>query len=323
MRIQYFIRLCLLPFCMVLLFSLSACRPAQEQQENFLIGIINPNKGTQDINRGFINGMAESGYREGQNTTYITSASSFEMDQVIQDMVAREVDLIFTVTTPATRKAFEATGKNGIPIVFVMQDPVASGIIKSLAKPNGKITGVQVRGSVPKTVEWMLKISPDINHLFVPIKFDTKAAEQSLEDLKKTISALGIELTLVEVHNQSELDTALAGIPDDADAIFMVHSVFIHSNTEKLVQAAIDKKMLIGSAAAQSELGVTLSYGMIPEKTGRQASRMANLILSGRTPSDIPAEIADFFLGINLKTAGASKIEIPPSVLQQADIIIR
>ena len=89
------------------------------------------------------------------------------------------------------------------------------------------------------------------------------------------------------------------------------------------VKTAIEKKLLIGSAAAQSDVGVTVSYGMIAEKTGRQASRLAGLLLSGRSPTDIPSEIADFYLGVNLNTAEASGIEIPATILQQADIIIR
>ncbi len=307
----------------VILFSIPSCRKVPQQQQKYLIGIINPNRGTQDINRGFMEGLAESGYIEGENTTFIISTSSFELDTAIQDMIARNVDLIFTVTTPAAKIAKELTQGENIPIVYAMQDPVASGLTKSLSKPDGNLTGVQIRGSVPKAVEWMLSISPEIRHLFVPIKHDTKAAQQSLEDLEKAVSSLGIKLILAEVNDQSELDAALADIPEDADGIFILHSIFIHSNTDKLVQKAIEKKLLIGSAAAQSDVGVTVSYGMIAEKTGRQASRLAGLLLSGRSPNDIPSEIADFYLGVNLNTAEASGIEIPATILQQADIIIR
>lgn len=306
-----------------ILFSIPSCRQVPQQQQKYLIGIINPNQGTQDINRGFMKGLAESGYIEGENTTFIISTSSFELDTAIQDMIARNVDLVFTVTTPAAKIAKELTQGENIPIVYAMQDPVASGLTKSLSKPDGYLTGVQIRGSVPKAVEWMLSISPEIKHLFVPIKYDTKAAQQSLEDLEKAVSSLGVKLILAEVNDQSELDAALADIPKDADGIFVLHSIFIHSNTDKLVRTAIEKKLLIGSAAAQSDVGVTVSYGMIAEKTGRQASRLASLILSGRSPTDIPSEIADFYLGINLNTAEASGIEIPATILQQADIIIR
>ncbi len=300
-----------------------SCRQTEVKKQNFLIGVINPNTGTQDINKGFIQELKENGFIEGENTTFLRYDNNFEMDEVIHDMVARNVDLIFTVTTPATRKAKKATQENNIPVVYAMQDPVASGIITHLAQHDCNLTGIQIRGSVPKTLEWMLAVSPDIKHLFVPIKYDTKAADQSLEDLQKTASTLGIKLSLVEVNDQSELDTALAAIPEDADGIFMIHSIFIHSNVEKLVQAAIDRKLLIGSGAAQSDRGVTISYGMVAEKTGRQAGRLANLILKGIKPADIPSEITEFFIGVNLQTAKATNVEISAEVLQQADIIIR
>ena len=300
-----------------------SCQQTEVKKQNFLIGVINPNTGTQDINKGFIQELKENGFVEGENTTLLRYDSNFEMDEVIHDMVARDVDLIFTVTTPATRKAKKATQENNIPVVYAMQDPVASGIITHLALHDCNLTGIQIRGSIPKTLEWMLIVSPDIKHLFVPIKYDTKAADQSLEDLQKTASTLGIKLSLVEVNDQSELDTALAAIPENADGIFMIHSIFIHSNVEKLVQAAIDRKLLIGSGAAQSDRGVTISYGMVAEKTGRQAGRLANLILKGIKPADIPSEITEFFIGVNLQTAKATNVEISAEVLQQADIIIR
>ena len=299
------------------------CQQQQATKKHYLIGIINPNAGTQDIGKGFIEELANNGFVEGKNTSFLKQESNFEVDEVIQDLISRKADLIFTVTTPATRKTKEATQGKNIPVVFAMQDPVASGIIPSLAHPEGNITGVQIRGSVPKTVEWMMAVKPGMKHLFVPIKYDTKAAEQSLEDLQNSAVQLGIRLTLVEVNDQTELDAALANIPENADAIFILHSIFIQTNTEKLVQAAIARKLLLGSAAAQSDKGVTVSYGMIAEKTGIQAGRIAGLILQGQNPVDIPAEIAEFFVGINLQTAEASDIHIPLDVLQQADIIVR
>jgi putative ABC transport system substrate-binding protein len=300
-----------------------SCQQTEVKKKNYLIGIINPNTGTQDINNGFIQELKENGFVEGENTTLLRYDSNFEMDEVIHDMVARNVDLIFTVTTPATRKAKKATQGKNIPVVYAMQDPVASGIITSFTQHDADLTGVQIRGSIPKTLEWMLAVSPGIKNLFVPIKYDTKAANQSLEDLQKSATTLGVRLSLVEVNDQSELDTALAAIPEDVDGIFILCSIFIHSNVEKLVQAAIDKKLLIGSGAAQSDRGVTISYGMVAEKTGRQAGRLANLILQGKSPADIPSEITEFFIGINLQTAKATNVEISTEVLQQADIIIR
>jgi ABC-type uncharacterized transport system substrate-binding protein len=307
----------------VVLSLVWACQQTEIKKKDYLIGIINPNKGTQDINKGFIQKLKENGFTEGKNTTFLRYDNNFEMDEVIHDMAARNADLIFTVTTPATRKAKKATLENKIPVIYVMQDPVGSKVLPSLAQHDFNLTGVQIRGSVPKALEWMLAVSPGLKHLFVPVKYDTKAAKQSLEDLEKTANSLGIKITLVEVNDQSELDTALAAIAEDVDGIFILCSIFIHSNIKKLVQAAIDNKLLIGSGAAQSDLGVTISYGMIAEKTGAQAGRLANLVLKGQDPAEIPSEIAEYYIGVNLKTAEETGVEIPVDILQQADIISR
>lgn len=303
---------------------LPACQaPKEELPPKYLIGIINPNKASQDINRGFIEGLKEFGYIEGQNTTYILAESSFELEQVIQDMVARNVNLIFTVTTPVTRKAIEATKSKNIPVLFAMQDPVQSGIVKNLSHPEGNATGIKIRGGVPKALEWLLFVKPSIKNVYVPLKHDTKAATQSLEDLRAAADPLGIKLSLAEVNDQLELDSALAEIPAEADAIFILHSIFIHSNLEKIVQAAIARKLLLGSAAAQHQQGVTVAYGMIAEECGKQASFLAYQILSGRSIGDVPGEIVENYLGINLKTAEMTGVHIPNDVLQQADFIVR
>ena len=184
MRTAYFISFVHAIIFASLVFVLLSCQQPPVHKKNYLIGIVNPNQGSREMNRGFKEGLAQNGYIEGENTTFITSTSSFELDQAIQDMIARNVDLIFAVTTPAAQKAKEATQGKNIPVVFAIQDPVASGLVKSLANPEGNLTGIQIRGSVPKALEWMLNVSPGIKNIFVPIKFDTKAARQSLEDLR-------------------------------------------------------------------------------------------------------------------------------------------
>ncbi len=275
------------------------------------------------MTQGFIEGLAEYGYIEGKNTTYILHEDSFELEETVNDMVARDVDLIFSVTTPATKKAKAAAEKKSIPVIFSMQDPVASGLIKSLADPNGNLTGIQIRGSVPKGLHWLLTMKPGIKNIYVPIKYDTKAAKQSLADLQESAKTLGVSLTLDEINDQVELESSLAAIPDEVDAIFILCSIFVHSNVERIVAEAVRKGLPIGSGAAQCDRGVMISYGMVAHRTGKQASRLAHLALQGTPAGEIPSEISDFYLGVNLKTARECGVEVPSEVLAQADFIIR
>jgi putative ABC transport system substrate-binding protein len=294
------------------------------EKKNFVIGIVNPNTGLRKITEGFISGMAEYGYIEGENVTYIKSYNPDEMDSALKYMVDKKVDLIFTVTTPATKKAQKATRGTNIPVVFgAVFDPVESGLVKSLHHPGGNITGIQVRGSTQKALEWLLAIVPDIKHIFVPVAFDTKAAYQSLADLKQGARKLDIKLTISEVYTLEELQGSLSHLPDDVDAIFILNSIFIVSNIRTIVDKAIELELPIGSGTGQYKNGVTITYGQKHFYSGRKASRLAHKILQGIAASDLPVEITDFFLGINLRTAEASNIEIPDDILQLADFIVR
>lgn len=290
-------------------------------KQHYVVGVINPNTGAKEITRGFIDGLASYNYVEGGNLTILRCENLDEVDTALKDMVSRKVDLIFTVTTPTTEKARETVRGKNIPVIFSVHDPVSSGIIKRLAHPGDNITGIQNRGSVPKALEWLLTLAPQAKHIFVPVKFDTMAARQSLADLRKTADSLGITLTVSSVNNMEELDKVLSSMPKEIDALFVLHSVFIYSHMKKIVDAAMKAKLPVGGGAAQFERGATISYGFNTYRTGKQASRLANMVLHGQSAAGIPAEISNFFLGINLKTAQASGVKIPNDILIQADFI--
>ncbi len=293
-----------------------------EQKKNYLIGVINPNKGTTNFSVGFIEGLTEYGYVEGKNTTYVISEDSAETDKTINDLVARKADLIFTVTTPAARKAKKATKGINIPVVFVLYDPVSADLIDSLSSPGGNLTGIQMRGSIPKAYDWLMTLMPGIKHLYVPVKFDTPAAKQSLAVLKKA-AMQDVAVTVMEMSTLEDIEGAFVNMPGDADAIFLLHSIFISTNAKAIVDQAIKRKLPVGSGTSLHKDGVTIAYGVKWRHTGKQAARLAQLVLRGGKAGEIPAEISDFFLGVNLKTAQASGIEVSSEILLRADEIVR
>ena len=293
-----------------------------EQKKNYLIGVINPNKGTRNISVGFMEGLTEFGYVEGKNTTYVISEDSAETDKTINDLLAKKADLIFTVTTPAAQKAKKVTKGTDIPVIFVLYDPVSAGLIESLSNPGGNLTGIQMRGSVGKAFEWLMTLMPGIKHLYVPVKFDTPAAKQSLADLKKAAKQ-DVAVTVLEMSTVEDIEGAFANMPGDADALFLLHSIFVSSNAKAIVDQAIKKKLPVGSGTALHKEGVTIAYGVKWRHTGKQAARLAQLVLRGGRAGEIPAEVADFFLSVNLKTAHASSIEVSSEILLRADEIVR
>jgi len=318
-KIMFLLPLFFLVFICVIA-SLMSCDRAPRKK---VVGIINPNRGMVGTTLGFINGMEESGYRENDNIIYIKHETSDGIDDALAQMIDSKVDLIFTVTTPVTKKAKAATSTTKIPVVFALHDPVGSGVIKSLVHPASNLTGVQLRGSTAKSLEWLLAVDPKIKNIYVPVKFDTKAARQSLEDLQKVAGQVGVRLTVKEVKTEEELQGALAGMGKDVDAIFILHSILIFSNVDKIVEASIVAGVPVASGSNLYESGVTVTFGSHSEYSGKQVSRLAVRLLQGASAENIPTEVSEFFLGVNLKTAKQAGIQIPNEVLLQADFIVR
>jgi putative ABC transport system substrate-binding protein len=303
-----------------LLFVLN--KPSSKQQ-SFTIGLVNPNPGTIRITQGFIDGLASYGYVEGKKVTYIRCDKKEQIQTSLASMAAKPVDLIFTVTTPATKQAKKIAEGLEIPIIFVMQDPVSSHIINNLSNPGINISGIKIRGNVEKSLEWLLKIAPDTRHVLIPIRYDTKAANLSVADFRSAATKAGIKLTVIEVKDKTEEQKTLAALPPDIDAMFLLHSMLISSSIEEIAQAAIKMKIPLGGAIGKAEEGALFSFSPDLGLMGKQASRLSKQVLEGGKPQIIPAEMARYYLVINLKIAKKIGITISNDHLLQADKVIR
>ncbi len=310
----------------VMLSILTACQKPNEKK--YIVGIINPSAGLTSVVSGFKEGMDEQGYKEGENITYIYDGPLEGMEVVddkIVEMLKTNVDLIYSVTTPATKKLKKALEGQDIPGVFgPVFDPVSSGIVESLGSPGGRLTGVKVRGSTAKALEWLLAIIPDVKSIFIPFHITDKAACQTVEDLEATASKFDINLVTEELSTTLELEQALTKIPDDTDAVWLTCSHLLMSNVDIIVKAALDRDLPTASSThSQSRSEILVSYGESNLSLGRQVSRLADKILRGATPEHLPIETAEYILGVNLNTASTLGIEVPDVVLMQADYIMR
>ena len=296
-------------------------------QKTYTIGYINPNPTEFEGAQGFLRNLPKYGYIEGQNTTLIKveTKDKAEIKKTIRNMVAKKVDLIFSMTTPATKMAKKITQGSDTPVVFILYDAISSGVAESLLTHKGNLTGIQLRGSTPKSLEKLLEIAPDTKHILTPVCFDTGAAKKSLEDLKNAAHKLGLQLSVAEVNTVAELRSAMQSMPEDIDAIFILHTWLVGTNLEPIIAESIKRKIpLLSAGHVHYDNGLLISYGPRDEETGAQAARLAdNILQQGIPPANLPVETSDFFLGINLKTAEAAEIEIPYNLLQQADFIIR
>ena len=317
----------LLLFFLLLICVLAGCGKNELSSKTYTVGVVNLNKEHDKVFLGFKKGLTEAGYIEGKNITFIYTGSRSKMSDLendLQSFVDRKVDLIFSITTPATKKAKQMTAGTGIPVVFApVFDPVDSGIVQSLVKPGGNLTGIKVGGNSAKALDWLLKISSDIKKISVPFNSNDKATMKSLQDLQLAADKAGITLAAHEVSNKKELALFFENLPDETDALWLLNSHFLVKNTKLFVDAAIKDKLPLGSSTSQVDDGVMVTYGQNASRTGELAAGLADKILQGVSPAGLPVEITDFFLGINLKTANSIGIDISDDILHVADTIIR
>jgi len=305
----------------VISLSILSCT-RQPDEKKYLIGVINLNPQLSSVVEGFKEGMAEHGYIEGKNVTYVHLKDPGDIDLVLRDLKAKKADLILTITTPALEKAQNAFRGTGIPIIGISYDPVRGGVVDSLVNKKENTTGIKLGQSVPKALEWLLLIAPDTKRVFVPVKFDTRAAQLSLADLKDTAAKLHVDLLVSNVEGPDDLHAALSSIPEDIDAVFILHSLLIVSNLDTVIETAVKRRLPTASGSGLYKYGVTVSYGEDHMHTGKQAAELAHKVLQGHSAAGLPFKTADFFLGINLDNAKKIGLDIPEHILKQAEFII-
>jgi len=320
---------CLLCFIVLLstvfIFSCTGCN----KTKIFVIGIVNVNPGLKSVVDGFKSGLAKSGFVEGENVRYVhknPQDSTDQIDAALKDLLTQKADLLLTITTHATQRARLAVRGSKIPVVFApVFSPVESGLVNSLVRPGGNLTGIQVGGNIAKALEWHKAFFPKSKRILVPCKCEeeNRVQEQSFSELRNAASKFGIELVVAEFQTLNDLKAIMADIPKDIDSIWLLNSPFAVSRIEIFTEAAIKCKLPLSTGTSQSRVGVLMSYGQNAFRTGEQASRLAHKILDGAPPSDLPVETSDFYLTINLKTARAIGIKVPDTLLQQADSIVR
>jgi putative ABC transport system substrate-binding protein len=279
----------------------------------------------------FRQGLREFGYVEGQNLVIAYRGAEGRIERLpdlAAELVQLQVAVMVAVGTAATRAAQGAT--HTIPIVMTgTSDPVAQGFVASLARPGGNITGLSnLMADLPrKRLEILKETVPHSTRMAVLVNPDNPPAKSVLNDLTVAAQALRLHLHVVELRHAEELDTAFAAMTQEgADALMVLSDPLLMDDllgrvadlaTKSRLPAMYDWKMYV-------EAGGLMSYGTSLPERHRRAATYVDKILKGATPADLPVEHSTTFeLIINLKTAQALGITIPPVLLFQADEVIR
>jgi putative ABC transport system substrate-binding protein len=284
-----------------------------------------------DLAGAFSKGLTQAGYTESQNVIieYHWLEGHYErLPALLHDLTNRQVAVIATPgATPALLAAKAAT--KTIPIVFgVAEDPVALGVVASLARPGGNATGINFFGFEvnAKRLGLMHQLLPKATR-FAVLTNPTNApsAEAAANELRKSGPTLGLEILLFNASTAAEIDAAFASFARERpDALFIAADGFFASRKVQLATLAVRDRMPASFVSrAMVEAGLLMSYGTIFTDTFRQVGIYAGSILNGAKPADLPVlQSTKFEFVINLQTARSLGLDIPPILLAQADEVI-
>ena len=279
----------------------------------------------------FHQGLRDLGYVDGKNISIeyrYAGRSSDRLAMLAAELVALNLDVILTTTPAATRAVLQASSK--IPIVGIGFDPIATGLVKSLAYPGGNLTGLSssagpemmgkrldlLKEAFPKITTVAMLWNPEAGHF----------AKQVLEGAKTAAEALGLQVQPHEIRNTGDIDRAFDELKSlKIDALLIPGGAVMTLNSKRLVNLATKLRLPAMYQTGQFiEDGGLMGYGVNYGDLYRRAAIYVDKITKGAKPADLPVELPmRFELLINLKAAKQIGVTIPPNVLARADKVIR
>jgi len=278
----------------------------------------------------FRQGLREAGYVEGENVTieYRWADNHFEkLPALAADLVNRKVDIIVTGGGPSSALAAKHATLT-IPIFFTaVGDPIAAGLVDSLARPGGNVTGfsVLVVELNPKLLELLSELVPRASVIALLVNPNSSSTERIVGDVQEAARAKGVQLLVLKAGSETEIDAAFASIGEQkAGALLVGSDPFFNNQREQLVSLAHRHAVpAIYEWREFAELGGLISYGPSLTAINRQAGVYAGKVLKGAKPAELPVEQPTRFeLVVNLTTANALGLTVPPSILARADEVI-
>ena len=314
-------------FSLVLtLLAVSRSTGAQPPERSARIGLLAPASRSEDV-EGFLAGMRDLGYIEGRNLIleYRAAGGKVErLDALLAELIGLKVDVIVTGGTPAALAAKRA--RTTIPVVIgAMGDPVESGVVASLARPGGNITGLSLvtsEGFAGKYLELLREAVPKASRVAI---LGRPSANSPVQAMERAARSFDIRLQLVEVDQPDRLEGAFAAMAaQQAAALIVTPSPFNLAHRDRIVSLAAKHRLpAMYGLTAFVEAGGLMAYGASLRELYRRAATYVDKILKGAKPAELPVEQATKFeLVINLNTARALGLAIPPALRLRADRVI-
>ena len=318
-------------FLLVVAFLLAAVvARAQQARKVHRVGVLLHDGAPPGLLEVFREGLHELGYVEGKNITIElrnAAGRNERLSALADELLRLKVDVILAVNTPAAQAAKKATA--AIPIVITrIGDPVKSGLVPSLARPGGNVTGLSVNTPElgPKRIQLLREIVPGISRVAVLFNADNPSSTLHTAELEHASSQLGLQFLRLPVRGRaSDFPGAFqAATRARAEALAVVDDTAVTKHRDQILTLAANHSLPVVSIYKDfAEAGGLIAYGPNLPALYRRAAHYVDRILKGAKPSDLPIEEpTQFDLVVNLKAAKALGLTIPPSVLLRANHVI-
>jgi putative ABC transport system substrate-binding protein len=313
-----------------LLFALSAPVEAQRATKTPKIGVLRAASGPESSPELYLRAFRELGYVEGKNIAFEFRYSEGKLERLpvlVDELVRLKVDVLVASSTSAALAAKNAA--KTIPIVFLnVSDPVASGLIDSLPRPGGNITGIASIDSVlaGKRLELLKETIPNLSRVAVLWNAQDRGSTQQWNESQLSARELGLQVHSMEISSADKLEGAFKEASKTlSTALSVTQHPLAASNRKRIVDLAIKNKLpAIYSRGDYVAIGGLMSYGVDQAEPSRRVASMVDKILKGAKPADLPVEQpTKFELLINFKTANALGLAIPPVVMMRAEKVIK
>ena len=300
---------------------------AQEAGKIVRIGFLRFGTPPPAFIEGFRQGLRDLGYVEGKTVVikYGLAQSPDKLPEVAAELTRLRVDVIVASGVPSVLPAKNAT--RTIPVVFVSAiDPVSAGVVASLARPGGHVTGLTAIQAdlTAKRFELLREIVPRLSRVAILVRATSPETPNIVKESELAARAIGAALQVLTLREPHELDVTLSKA-HDSSALFQSDDAVFTAHRAQIAEFALKKRLpLVSGLREVTEAGGFISYGAHLGDLHRRAALYVDKILKGAKPADLPVEQpTKFELVINLKTAKALGLTIPPALRERADELIQ
>jgi len=316
----------------VIIWQRAIIKQPLSQKKVFRVGLLQMAPIVSQNMDGFKAGMEELGYREGENITYDYRDAQGDLEKLkayAKELVAEKPDMIFVNTSPAALEVKEATKGTSIPVVFSMvADPIGAGLVNSVQSSGNNLTGTSCAyiEIAPKRIQVLRDVDPKVKKVLVFYRPEDKSAGPCTDAIVAKGKELGLEIIPYKISKKEDIEAKLKTLqPGEVDAVMDPGDSMVSSAMDTVIQYAGQLKIpYMALSRGEVDKGATVGYAVDYADLGKQTSLIANQVLSGINPADIPFEQPRrWYYAINLKSAQQIGLTVPQNEIEKADYVVK